>query len=190
MNQIKKKLYEEIKKQGLSIDLDVFDYGVAILKQYFICLFFSFVIGSYFKCIFEMILTIVFWSGIRRYIGGFHFENSTLCLFFTVLIIICISKISRFLSVILVFDFIFSVLALIIIMKFGCIDHKNKPLSVEEKIYYKGRAIKRVYVYIILELVFRLISFNSISNIILLVLQLSSINLLISTLVNKEKIIL
>lgn len=187
MNMIKDNFYEEIKQQGLSIDKDVFDYGITILMQYFLCLVFSFMISYYLKCVFEMMITILTWAGVRRYIGGFHFKNNTVCLICTTLIIVCISKVSQLLVLDLTSDMIFSIVSLMIINNVGCVDSKNKPLSIEEKMFYKKRGIKRVLVFMIFELGFRLIRFNKISNTILLVLQFNSINLLGSKLAKKEK---
>lgn len=132
MNAIKENLYKEIKQQELSIDRDVFDYGIAILMQYFLCLVFSFAVGYQLDCVLEMVITIIIWTGVRRYIGGFHFENSWICLFFSVLINACISKLSQFLSMSLLLDVLLSLISLIIIISLGCVDHKNKPLSIAQ----------------------------------------------------------
>lgn len=132
---MKEKLYRSMKELGLDIDYDTFSYGSAVCVQYLLFLIITLPVIIIFKLYLETLTFLVFFIFLRRYNGGFHFDNKYFCLISSVII----SIIFPHLSVQLQFNF-FHYLSIIICIIFftyflGVVDHKNKILSEKKKNY-------------------------------------------------------
>lgn len=184
---MKNRILEEIRKNGLCIADDVYQYGMFILIHYLIFTIISFVLCLKLGCIKEMAIFLISFYFIRKYVGGFHFNNSRICTIFTVLFITLFSFLASEIQISLFFYIVIVFLIIIMIDKIGCIEHKNKKLSKKEKIAYKRKAIRIIIIYLIIGFATRLFRIFIVVNVLGSMLIFMIINILIGVFVNKRK---
>lgn len=160
------RILKEIRKNGLFIEDDVYQYGMFILIHYLIYAIFSFIICLYLGCVKEMVIFCTSFSILRKYVGGFHFDNSKICTFFTIFFTTLFSFLASKIQINL-FLFLFIIFFTRgLINKTGCIDHKNKKLSYKEKNVYKNRAMKIITIYSIIGFITKLFGIIIVVNVL------------------------
>lgn len=131
--------HEIIEKE----DAEVYRYGFEMLIYFTVNLLITLLIGIYFNRFIHTLLFLSCYCTLRQFTGGYHADSYTECtLTFTLIYLVTI-----FLTNNLEVDnmkiplLILLIISLIIIYRFAPLEHRNKPLSGEEKKQYKGVAI-------------------------------------------------
>lgn len=139
--QIKEYIYNFIQSQNICIDADVFDYGYLITKKYLIFILITLPVVIIQQSFVEFIIYLVVFISLRQNLGGFHFDNSNICMFFSIISAIFIMFINQSISDINLVARIFILLSTFIcINKIGVLDHKNKRLTDYEKSMFTKKA--------------------------------------------------
>lgn len=183
---MKDKIYQLFIKNHISIDHDVFTYGLNVFKHYFVFLIFLIPLGIYFKILIKIILFLILYIPLRRFIGGFHFNNDYLCTFFSV---ICSFLIPYFSDQLIISNNFFIILSytimLLVTIKIGTVDHYNKKLSSKEKMIFKRKAILIEIIYCVLNEICLLLNIYYLANLILFTTTFSVFGILVAFLNNK-----
>lgn len=162
-------LYSKIKENDSEIDYELFSYGYKILEGYITILFVITIVGIISNSLLKIYTFVVLFSILRKQLGGFHFESSKLCFFFSIFFSILIPFISSEIGNLSNYLLIALFCILIIITNIiGVVDNKNKRLSIVEKRLYKRNAIMIEIIYLINSLIAKACQFNYLVNIILL----------------------
>lgn len=183
---MKNKIFQVFTDNNISIDYDVFTYGFNVFKHYFIFFIFLIPLGIYFNLLIKMILFIILYIPLRRFIGGFHFSKNYLCTLFSVL---SSFMIPYFCDKLIISNSKFIILSYFIMflltIKIGTMDHHNKKLTAKEKITFKKKAILIEIMYCFLNIICLLLSEYYFSNLILLTSAFSVFGILIAFLSDK-----
>ena len=76
---MKELLYSEFQKNNIDIEQDVFNYGISVLKEQFICIFISLIISYVLKTVREFFLFLLLFIPIRVNLGGYHCKTKINC---------------------------------------------------------------------------------------------------------------
>ncbi len=173
---MKEKLWNLFQSQNIGLEKDVFNYGYDILMQYVSIGVVLLFVGVIFHCIDSLILVILLYLPFRKYIGGFHFENKTLCCLFSILFATYVSVLSQ--SVVLPFWIGFVLVFMLSFWNetFGCIDHPNKRISSSEKEFFREKMRKVLFLYFYLLIGVEQLSWNIVKNAMVLVMLFSLFN--------------
>ena len=80
---MKNKIYTYLISNNVQIDQDVFDYGFSYFKKYIFYVFITIPFIIYFKLYLNVILFLVLFIPLRKYLGGYHFNNDVICILFS-----------------------------------------------------------------------------------------------------------
>ena len=174
------KLFSKLKESGIEIDEDDFYYGATTLLNYIVFFVVVFLLSIFLNIEINVLFFVLPYVFLRQYTGGIHLNNSMLCIFMSVLIVIGIPllsneiKISKyyFILFIVLFDFL-------ILVFFKTANHKNKGLTNEEIRFYTKKAMKLMIMYFIITSVLFYFDFIQEVNGFMLSASICSIELLI-----------
>ena len=76
---MKEWLYSEFQKNNIDIEQDVFNYGISVLKEQFICIFISLIISYVLKTVREFFVFLLLFIPIRVNLGGYHCKTEINC---------------------------------------------------------------------------------------------------------------
>lgn len=174
---IKLKLYKLLKENKIYIAEDLFFYGWSHLKYYTIYFIITFPIVYYYNTFFITIFFIAFYIPLRRYLGGFHFNNNIICLLTSSFVTIICPLIGynyniHFFTIVIIF--IFLVISTYFIAP---IDHPNKKLTFFEKNIYKKKALHIEFLYFTICIILFILSKPIYINLISIIFLLSLISL-------------
>lgn len=147
----KYKIYNYIKANKISLDEDVFIYGFQILVDYLVFILIIMIVSIYLNIVKEVIVFILAFIPLRRYLGGFHFSKNYLCKLFSILFTVLFSLISKseivksFFIICIIF-----IISIIVTYTIGVRDHKNKRLADYEKNIYRKKSLCTELLYFIL----------------------------------------
>ena len=177
---MKEKLYQSLKKNKINIDKDVFDYGWNVMVQYLIYFIILLPFVIYKSMYIELIVFLLIFTPLRRYLGGYHFNKKSLCTFFSVIITVIILYASKtwYHGEIKIYSMFFIIYFLIVFI-IGPVDHKNKRITVKEYNRFKLYAIILLILFSMIFCVMYLNSFYVCSNLIFLTITFSILNLVI-----------
>ena len=133
---MKEWLYSEFQKNNIDIEQDVFNYGISVLKEQFICIFISLIISYVLKTVREFFVFLLLFIPIRVNLGGYHCKTEINCYICSVSSCILFPTLIKFVRINYLFEFIFAQIYIYFIFKWGIIDHPNKRLSIKEKQYH------------------------------------------------------
>lgn len=146
---MKNKIYEILLKNGVGYEYDLISYGFALIMRYILFFLILMIISMLFNLVLEVFMLSVVFNILRKYAGGFHFNDSYICYLFSFFSIILFSffiSISDFhINQIIIIDIIY----LFTVILLSPQDCKNKRLTKSEKKYYS-----KVSLYITLILSF------------------------------------
>ena len=158
-------LYNLLLENNISFEKDIYDYGVYIFKSYIFVFCIAFIISFIINTSFEMLLFTICFLNLRKYSGGFHFKNITICSVFSILFLLLTSYILKIIQTIpfalYMINFLFSVS---LVYFFGPIENINKRLSDNEKKYYKMKTIIIEIIFFAISLCFKLSSLDIVYN--------------------------
>jgi len=147
-----KKLFEnDIIKEG---DMEVYEYGLTLLFGTLGKIIGFIIIGLLTGLLKEILVFIIFFSGLRLQAGGYHAKSVLNCFLGSLAamgIAIFIVKILpvSYQSIFTLFSIIISIL---LVFLFSPLESENKPLTGEEKLIYRKRSIVTVIIGSILVL--------------------------------------
>ena len=177
---IKNKIRSILKNNNVFIDNDIFDYGFTILVTYLMYLLFIIPIALILSELFEVLLFIILFIPLRRYIGGFHFNNQYYCFIVSITLALILPYIV--IRIVLPLSAIITIVIFtyIITYKIGVIDHYNKVLNEKEKHLYQKKSFYIITIYLIILCTSRFFQFYYISQIITFIFIFNNISLIIS----------
>lgn len=114
---------------------------------------------------------------LRIFLGGFHLQNTNLCIVLTIIIIIITSVISYYLAINLLILLLAYATYFIIVYTIGVIDNDKKRFSQQRKLRYRKIGLILLVVLLSINLFFYFIDWNQISNAIVMGVTLECINL-------------
>ncbi len=150
---MKKRLYEYLIYNNVKIDQDVFDYGFSYFKSYMIYLIITIPFIILFKLYINIALFLILYIPLRKYLGGYHFNNNLVCVFFSSFISILVSYYSSIYNIPYVYYLASSIIVLFLTIFIAPIEHANKKLNSYEKRIYKFKAIKIEIIFILLSII-------------------------------------
>ena len=167
----RESFYKFLIDNGATIEKDVFDYGFSIFMTYLKYLIVLIPLSFLLHFQKQLIVFLILFIPLRRYIGGYHMKTMAACFIGSVILALSICIISLYMGKInLLFHALVFVICFIFTLKYGVIDHKNKKISEKEKKEYQKRAVMIETFYFILILFFNFTNYYYISNIIMLIL--------------------
>lgn len=140
------------KKEDKEIIIYGFITGIEIILNIITTIFLGFV----FKLSIESLMFLCSYALIRIYAGGYHCEKAINCyicssmIMIISLFIVKITSIKYILNICIILIFI----SIPIILKIAPIGTKNKPLDNEEKVYFKKKLFKNIFLEIIIFIIF------------------------------------
>lgn len=185
--KLKDSLLNLMINNGITIEQDVFEYGMTVFLDYSVFIFFTVFISLLLNIFKESLLFIIFYIPIRRFIGGYHFNKHYLCTIFSVLSSVIIPILAK--SLILSNIYIIVGIILIILLstyKIGTIDHPNKRLTKTEISNYTKKAITIELVYSCIILVLYYHHSYILSNLLLFSLIFSILGIIIGKLTSNK----
>lgn len=148
---IREKIYTEFKKNEIKIESDVFDYGWSIFSTYFKYLIVIIPISLVINLFFEVLVFLILFIPLRRYIGGFHMKTMKHCFYGSIVLGLLFPYLANKFPIcpkLLFYMVAFSCIYLS--KKYGVIDHINKKLTNEDKINYIHKVFIIETIYVIL----------------------------------------
>lgn len=158
------KLYGLLNKYNIQIDKDIFDYGFIILKNYCIVLSISLIFSLWLQTFLEMLIFFLSFLLLRRYCGGYHFNNSLYCNIVSTAILIFLPYCTKYYftlnwAILLIVN-CFSVILFFII---GPIDHPNKRISKNEEKRFQQKGFITIAILLIIEIACRFLEIDIVS---------------------------
>lgn len=161
---MKEWLYSEFQKNNIDIGQDVFNYGISVLKEQFICIFISLIISYVLKTVREFFVFLLLFIPIRVNLGGYHCKTEINCYICSVSSCILFPTLIKFVRINYLFEFIFAQIYIYFIFKWGIIDHPNKRLSIKEKQYHLKKLLFLINLDNIILLISIILDFRFMSN--------------------------
>ncbi len=184
---LKNRLFELFDKNNINIDIDLFSYGYDISKHYLIYLCFVVPLIIIMHSFLYFLFFIIIFTFLRRYLGGYHFNNNYLCTFFSILFTILILQLSISIKIIIPVSHLLLILYFFLIWIIGPVDHINKKINKKELHFYKIKTLKILIVDYILFILLSHGRLKIFANIIFFTLTFCTINLLIGKLIISTK---
>ena len=88
---MKNKIYEILLKNGVGYEYDLISYGFALIMRYILFFLILMIISMLFNLVLEVFMLSVVFNILRKYAGGFHFNDSYICYLFSFFSIILFS---------------------------------------------------------------------------------------------------
>ena len=126
---MKKIIFNSLRKNKINIDEDLFYYGWSVSVNYLLYVIMTLAVSLYFHCFYNTIVFLVLYIPIRRYIGGFHFSNNTLCIFVSTIVSVIPAILSKYCVINIWVNIIFNIILIAEIVLIAPIDHPNKRLN-------------------------------------------------------------
>lgn len=184
---MKNKLYNYILKNKIDLDQDVYEYAILIIKRYFTVLLLTLPISYFLHILIETIIYLVLFSVLRKYIGGFHFNNNWACLIFSVISSVLLPYLAVLvISLNLIVSYILLIIDLFLTKKIAPVDHANKQISKNEILIYKKKAISLEIIYIIIFSITYFYHLNTISNLLVLTMTFNVLSMLMACIGDKQ----
>lgn len=184
---MKNKIYLAFQKNGVEIDKDVYGYGFNVLINYSIFLIVTIPLSLYLNVLWEVFLFIICYIPLRRYVGGFHFNKTQICLTFSIILPILFSitanhfEITNVLTILCIY-----LLMIYITYKIGVVDHPNKVLSEKEKAIYKKKSLIIEFIYMMITILCFITHLKMITNIIFITSLFSVFGIAVTQLYSKK----
>ena len=178
MFEFKKKIFTFLINHNAKIDEDVLSYGFDVVTSYLLYLSILIPVTVYFKIVFEVLVFLLIFIPMRKYLGGFHFENNVLCLVFSLITTFTIPLIARELGALsLKIQILLMVANIFLINIFGVVDSKKKKLNNCDKRYYLRNANILLMIYSLILVIFYDVIPLNYTYIILITVSVMNINL-------------
>ena len=177
---IKLKLYKLLKENKIYIADDLFFYGWSYLKHYVIYFIITFPLVCYYNTFYISIFFIIFYIPLRRYLGGFHFDNNIACLFASAFVTIICPFIAYKYNIPFFITVIIFIFLVILTYSIAPIDHPNKKLTFYEKKIYKKKAVHTEFLYFIICIILLVLSKEIYTNLISIIFLISLISIILA----------
>lgn len=156
MEKIYKEIYLFLKRNHINLEEDIYYYGIEILISYLIYFLFTFSILLYFDFVIEALFYIVPFIILRSYVGGLHLNSKIGCFTVSIFTSCIFPFLAQLFPVTFSLIIIIHIVCIILICKVQVMDHSNKVLTNEEKLYLSK---KGVY-FVLLSLIFATLLFS------------------------------
>lgn len=141
MEKIYKEIYLYLKRNHINLEEDIYYYGIEILMSYLLCFLFTFFILLYFDFVIEALFYIVPFIILRSYVGGLHLNSKIGCFTVTILTSCIFPFAAQLFPITISLFIVIHIICVMLIRKVKVMDHENKMLSDEEKLYLSRKGI-------------------------------------------------
>jgi accessory gene regulator B len=147
--------YGAIEETDRALYIYAFDSFLLLIAPLLLSIGFGLLLG----CIKQSIMIVIPFMALRKFSGGYHTKNAWSCLICSsLLLILCMEVASH---VICTWGLAFvTLVAGVGLMIFSPIDHENRRLQQNEKIFYKRIVIILVVIFEVLDVLFYLLGFD------------------------------
>lgn len=140
--QMIKRIENLMRKNNIEIqDEELFEYGCSLLLNYTITILVILGIGLYLNITLDILVFCLVFLVLRSSTGGYHTESKYSCFFLSIAVTILVPLLLKCEIIPLYLLMLINVMMFCIILMHLPIENKNKPLSINEKDYYRKRAI-------------------------------------------------
>lgn len=166
MTSISERLLGGMVREGIVPveDKEIYLFGIKELFSQVFTYSFMFAIGLFFDMMIEAMVFVVTYRALRIYAGGYHAATQFRCYVLTFGMIIAAMMLIRWISISETILLIGVIILGGVIYYMSPSEHKNKPLSQNEKKVYKKKVGKRVIVSILLSMVLATMGMSEILN--------------------------
>nr|WP_312576344.1 accessory gene regulator B family protein [Sedimentibacter sp.] len=122
-------------------DKNIYAYGAEIAILYSINLLAMIIISAFMNMVAECITFLIIFVPLKGYTGGYHASNSKICFVISCLTVTAVLFITKYIAANADKFILFLIMAVagILIYILGPIEDKNKPITKNESIHYKGK---------------------------------------------------
>lgn len=177
---MKKIIFNSLRKNKINIDEDLFYYGWSVSVNYLLYVIMTLAVSLYFHCFYNTIVFLVLYIPIRRYIGGFHFSNNTLCIFVSTIVSVIPAILSKYYVINTLVSILFNIILIAETVLIAPIDHPNKRLNDIQFKLYKKKALVTEISYLGIVILSEFFAFSTVPNLIFYVDIISICSLSIS----------
>lgn len=133
-------------------DREIIIYGLTTGIEIIFNIFTTMILGFIFGLVFESLVFLIAFSMIRTYAGGYHCVKAINCYLFSSTIVILVLSIVKFTpdKYVFIISVILLILSLPILLKFMPVDTKTKSLDVDEKKYFRKKAVTNLLIEIVI----------------------------------------
>lgn len=135
-------------------DEEIYLYGMTELLNLIVVVALLFAVGIIFEEVWECIIFAACFMGLRKYAGGYHSKTRGRCLVLTVISVVLVLALLRFVKISMFVMCGFMIMNLIIILLLSPVDTKNNRLDNFEKKYCRRKTIIIILVELFLFHVF------------------------------------
>jgi len=173
------KLLSYISARSLSLKLNqnhsykyMYYYGFQILYGAINKFLLLITAGLLFHALPQILIATLAFMSLRVYIGGLHFNNYTKCAYMSLLCLVSIGVLSKYIPYNNIIDLCVFIYLLVIAVMYAPVEHKNRPLTDKKKLRFKYISITLIIVLFMVQI---LINDNNINNCIMYGVLLSGI---------------
>lgn len=166
---MKEKIYNLMINFNIKIEKDIYDYGINIFTTYLKYLVFIIPLSFLLQETTEVFIFIVLFIPIRRFIGGFHFNNLNYCFVSSVVSALLLPYLALHIKFPTHLVFIIIMLTFLLTMYIGAVDHPNKQLTDTERKKHTRKVILIELIYVNFIFMSKIIDNNYISNMIIVI---------------------
>ena len=177
---MKKIIFNSLRKNKINIDEDLIYYGWSVSVNYLLYVIMTLAVSLYFHCFYNTIVFLVLYIPIRRYIGGFHFSNNTLCIFVSTIVSVIPAILSKYYVINTLVNILFNIILIAETVLIAPIDHPNKRLNDIQFKLYKKKALFTEISYLGIVILSNFFAFSTVPNLIFYVDIISICSLSIS----------
>ena len=141
MRKIYKEIYLYLKRNHINLEEDIYYYGIEILASYLLCFLFTFFILLYFDFVIEALFYIIPFIILRSCVGGLHLNSKIGCFTVTILTLCIFPFAAQLFPITISLIITVHIACIIFIYKVQVMDHENKKLTNEEKLYLSKKGL-------------------------------------------------
>ena len=142
-------------------DAEIYIYGINQILVSVLNVSSALIIGWIFSVVLEIVAFMATYIPLRTFAGGYHAKTPLRCYIFSVMMLIVVSIVIKYFSVLDLAYYVALVAGVFIILLLSPVEDKNKPLDEAEHKVYKRRTIIVASVEFLLCLLLKLLGLNN-----------------------------
>lgn len=180
MNKLACHMGQYLAKIGLisEDDLEIYEYGIQCELEIMLFIFLSSYIAYLFKMPLEYLVFLLMFMPIRSYAGGLHLKKYSTCLVCSLLTLVFVMTVAKYVPFSTQLTVFVSVILLLILWNITPVNHKNREINAQEEYHLRAKLRKIlciVAITIIFFSVFKLCRVLVVQAVTLLIIVISMI---------------
>lgn len=170
-------LYRLAEKHFPNEDPEIMEYGFYVIISKVIFIAAIIIVGIIFGELVPILLFTLFYTPLRSFAGGIHAKTPLRCLIFSLVMLVCVAAVNKYILIPHHITYIFLIFTIIIILLLSPVETPNKPLDeIEKKVYRKKSNIITV-IEVVIGVIFELFSYEIVLNNVMFVFCVISVML-------------